>query len=150
MYIITDYSIVYRNTSNSKLGIKMQLTHKRRIVNEMLTTYLPSVLLILITYATTFFKPYYFEAAMTGNLTTMLVTTTIFVAVMDKLPATAHVKYVDIWLILGQLIRFTEVCLLTALELMRDGDGDGLTTINHHGKPKTPGEVKLSSQEVKL
>ena len=153
MYIITQYSIQYRNISDSKAGIQMQITLKRRIVNEMLTTYLPSVLLILITYATTFFKAYYFEAAMTGNLTTMLVTTTIFVAVMDKLPATAYVKFVDIWLILGQLIPFTEVCLLTALELFRDGDGDGLKTINHHGKPKTvntitPGEVRLSSEEV--
>ena len=79
----------------------MEITLKQRIVNELLTTYLPSVLLILITYTTTFFKPYYFEAAMTANLTTMLVMTTIFLAVMDKLPSTAYVKFVDIWLILG-------------------------------------------------
>ena len=76
----------------------------------------------------------------------MLVTTTIFVAVMDKLPSTAYVKFVDIWLILGQLIPFTEVCLLTALELLRDGDGDGLKTINHHGRPKTVNTI--TSEEV--
>ena len=67
MYIITSYSIQYRNNSDSKEGIKMQITLKRRIVNEVLTTYLPSVLLILITYATTYFKSYYFEAALTGT-----------------------------------------------------------------------------------
>ena len=133
----------------------MQLTLKRRIVNEMPTTYLPSVILILITYATTFFKPYYFEAAMTGNLTTMLVTTTIFVAVMDKLPATAYIKFVDIWLILGQLIPFTEVCLLTTLELFRDGDGDGVKTINRHGNARTVNTITsedktIPSEEVKL
>ena len=136
MYIITGYSIKYKNDSNHKEGISMQITLKRRIVNELLTTYLPSVLLILITYATTFFKPYYFEAAMTGNLTTMLVMTTIFVAVMDKLPSTAYVKFVDIWLIFGQLVPFVEVCLLTAVEFYRVGDGLGEMTINHHGKPK--------------
>ena len=35
---------------------------KRKIQTEMLTTYLPTILLLGITYATTFFKPMYFEA----------------------------------------------------------------------------------------
>ena len=58
-------------------GVRMTIILKRKIMNEMMTTYLPSVLLILITYATTFFKPYFFEAALSVNLTTMLVMTTI-------------------------------------------------------------------------
>ena len=60
-------------------GLKMEIVFKRRLVNELLTTYLPSFLLLLISYATTFFKPFYFEAAVTVNLTVMLVTTTLFV-----------------------------------------------------------------------
>ena len=48
-------------------------------MNEFLTTYLPTVLLILITYATTLFKQFYFEAALTVNLTVMLVMTTLFI-----------------------------------------------------------------------
>ena len=43
----------------------------------MMTTYFPSLLLIAITFATTFFKPFFFEAALSVNLTTMLVMTTI-------------------------------------------------------------------------
>ena len=136
MYVITTHSIQYKNASNPYEGIKMQITLKRRIINELLTTYLPSVLLILITYSTTFFKPYYFEAALTVNLTTMLVVTTLFIAVMDKLPSTAYVKFVDIWLIFGQLIPFTTVCLLTAMEYYRDGDGSGQLAINQHGQPR--------------
>ena len=60
-------------------GIKVEIIFKRRLMNEFLTTYLPTVLLILITYATTFFKPFYFEAALTVNLTVMLVMTTLFI-----------------------------------------------------------------------
>ena len=100
------------------------------IMNEMMTTFLPSVILILITYATTFFKAFYFEAALTVNLTTMLVLTTIFIAVMDKLPSTAYIKMVDIWLIFAHIIHFTEVMLLTMLEYYRPG---GELGINHHG-----------------
>ena len=92
---------------------------------EMMTTFLPSVLLILITYATTFFKPYFFEAALSVNLTTMLVMTTIFMTVMQMLPATAYVKMIDIFLIFGQLYPFSEVVLLTIMEYQREGDGSG-------------------------
>ena len=103
----------------------MAIVLKRKIMNEMMTTYLPAVLLILITYATTFLKPYFFEAALSVNLTTMLVMTTIFMAVMQMLPATAYVKMIDIFLIFGQLYPFAEVLLLTIMEYCRDGDGSG-------------------------
>jgi hypothetical protein len=112
-------------------------------MNELMTTYLPSVLLMLITWATTFFKPYFFEAALSVNLTTMLVMTTIFISVMQMLPATAYVKMVDVWLIFGQLVPFAEVVILTAMEYHREGDGSGeeeeeptTQTINHHGAPR--------------
>ena len=112
-------------TSVGNGGVRMTIVLKRKIMNEMMTTYLPSVLLILITYATTFFKPYFFEAALSVNLTTMLVMTTIFMTVMQMLPATAYVKMIDIFLIFGQLYPFSEVVLLTIMEYQREGDGSG-------------------------
>ena len=57
----------------------MEIIFKRMLTNELLTTYLPSFLLLLIVYATTFFKQFYFEAALTVNLTVMLVITTLFI-----------------------------------------------------------------------
>ena len=57
----------------------MEVKFKRRLVNELLTTYLPSLLLLTICYATTHFKAFYFEAAVTVNLTVMLVSTTLFI-----------------------------------------------------------------------
>ena len=57
----------------------MEVKFKRRVTNELLTTYLPSFLLLCICYATTHFKSFYFEAAVTVNLTVMLVSTTLFI-----------------------------------------------------------------------
>ena len=57
----------------------MEIVFKRRLTNELLTTYLPSFLLVLMCYATSFFKPIYFEAAVTVNLSILLVTTTLFI-----------------------------------------------------------------------
>ena len=85
-----------------------------------MTTYFPSLLLIAITFATTFFKPFFFEAALSVNLTTMLVMTTIFISKMESLPPTADIRMIDVWLILAQLLPFIEVVLLTAMEFFRE------------------------------
>ena len=61
MYIITKWTLEYQNQDNPEEGIQMKIILKRRIINELLTSYLPSVLLILISYSTTFFRPFYFE-----------------------------------------------------------------------------------------
>ena len=134
LFYITDHHLV--NVSHPRKGVTMEIKLKRKIMGEMMTTYLPSMLLMMITYATTFFKPLLIEAALSVNLTTMLVMTTIFTNLMDKLPPTAYVKMIDIWLIGGQLIPFIEVVLLTIIEMLRDGDGSGTQTINHHGQPR--------------
>ena len=98
----------------------MTIRMKRKVLSEMMTTYFPSLLLMMITYATTFFKPFFFEAALSVNLTTMLVMTTIFISKMEVLPTTSDVKMIDLWLILCQLVPFAQVVLLTAKEYLRE------------------------------
>ena len=67
-----------------------------------------------------FFKPAFFEAALSVNLTTMLVMTTIFISKMESLPPTSATKMIDYWLILCQLVPFLQVVLLTAKEYLRE------------------------------
>ena len=112
-------------------GLKVKLVFKRRIVNQILTTFLPTVLILAIVYATNFFKPFFFEAVVTVNLTALLVLTTLFVSVSNALPPTAYLKMIDIWLIFSQLIPFFEVLLHTFMDCMR-AEGGG-REINHHG-----------------
>ena len=110
LYHINGLDLGYNDDKNNpKSGLRMKMSLKRKIMSEMMTTYLPSILLLMITFATTFFKPVYFEAALTVNLTNMLVMTTIFTSVMDRLPTTSYLKMIDYWLIFCQLIPFTEV-----------------------------------------
>merc|ERR1712156_287825 len=97
----------------------MSIVMKRKITSEMMTTYFPTLLLTAITFATTFFKPFFFEAALSVNLTTMLVMTTIFISKMEGLPPTSATKMIDYWLILCQLVPFIQVVLVTAKEYLR-------------------------------
>ena len=91
-------------------------------------------------------------SALTVNLTTMLVMTTIFISKMDGLPPTSAIKMIDIWLIMCQLVPFCEVVLLTAIEYTSSGGEQGVNgvqtkTINHHGTMKVI-KLKDTSKEA--
>ena len=109
LFHMDHWELDFKNKSVPEDGVSMTIVLRRKILSEMMGTYLPSILLMLITYATTFFKPFFFEAALTVNLTNMLVMTTIFTSVMEKLPLTSYPKMIDFWLIFCQLVPFAEV-----------------------------------------
>ena len=125
-----------------KNGLRLAIVMKRKIMSEIMTTYLPSALLIAITFATTFFKPFFFEAALSVNLTTMLVMTTIFISKMESLPSTSDIKMIDIWLVLCQMVPFAEVVLLTAREYHRDDEeiGGTLMSMNNDEESDSAGK----------
>ena len=76
---------------NQNEGVIMQILFKRRVTNELLTTYLPSFFLLGICYSTIHFKSFYFEAAVTVNLTVMLVATTLFVRFFELIVPKGHI-----------------------------------------------------------
>ena len=117
LFHLVDWSLDYKNAREEDVHMKVKL--KRKPKSELLTTFLPTVLLTMISFATSFFKPFFFEAALSVNLTTMLVMTTIFISKMEGLPPTSDSKMIDIWLIICQLVPFSEVVLLTAIEYLR-------------------------------
>ena len=125
----------------------MVVVLKRKIENEMWTTYLPTILLMLTTLSTILYKPEHFEAAVSVNLTSMLVMTTIFTGVSDSLPETAYVKLIDVWLIFGQMIPFLEVILLTVLEALRKEDE---SRTDQHEEERVVEISKVSVVKVEL
>ena len=133
LFHMDNWNLDYTNMDVPQKGISIQISLKRKIMSEMLTTYLPSFLLLMITFATTFFKPFFFEAALSVNLTTMLVMTTIFISKMEGLPPTSDIKMIDIWLILCQIYPFLEVVLLTAMEYSREDDIDESSSLVEEG-----------------
>ena len=68
----------------------------------MFVTNMLTLLLLVIMYDTTFFKPVYFETSLTVNLTIMLVLTTIFTCEIKELPPMSQTKMIDIWLIFNR------------------------------------------------
>ena len=136
-YNFSDYNH-FQYLDHPKEGVHIKIILKRRINNAVLTIYLPTFLILSIVYATNFFKDYFFEAAVTVNLTSLLVLTTLFISVSQSLPPTAYVKMIDIWLIFVQLVPFAEVLLNTWMDVLRVSE---TREINHHGKTVTVGDT---------
>ena len=105
-------------SSIMKLGqnndtIEVEVILGRRLIGTFMTIYMPTILLNIIGHSTNYFKPFFFEAVVTVNLTVMLVLTTMFVGVSQTLPKTASIKMVDYWLVFNLLIPFVEVLIHT-------------------------------------
>ena len=117
MFTIIDLSLV-------KIGqhVEMRIQLKRKISKELLTTFLPTILLLLITFTSMAFDKSLFGDALAVNLTIMLVMTTIFTSKIAELPSTSDTKMIDIWLIGCLLVPFTEVVLRTIIEVFENCD----------------------------
>ena len=87
MLTITNLTLIRDENANM---VYMALKLKRKVSTELVTTYFPTILLLLITF-TTIFKDL-FGDAISVNLTIMLVMTTIFTSKIEELPPTSDLK----------------------------------------------------------
>ena len=83
MFTVTNLTLTKKEIGNM---VYMALKLKRKIATELLTTYLPTILLLLITFTTIFFDKDLFGDVIAVNLTIMLVMTTIFTSKIEELP----------------------------------------------------------------
>ena len=113
MFTVTNVTLTKKETGNM---VYMTMKLKRKVATELLTTYLPTILLLLITFVTIFFDKDLFGDVIAVNLTIMLVMTTILTSKIEELPPTSDMKMIDIWLIFCLVVPFLEVILRTAIE----------------------------------
>ena len=115
MFTITNLTLTKEQERNM---VYMAIKLKRKVVTELVTTYFPTILLLLITFTTIFFDKDLFGDAIAVNLTIMLVMTTIFTSKIEELPPTSDMKMIDIWLIFCLVVPFLEVILRTGIECL--------------------------------
>ena len=112
-------SLVKSESSNST--IHMRIVFKRSISIDTVNTFLPSMILILLSYMTTYFKlPKSFDIAIAVNLSVMLTMTTLLISVLNKLPPTPYIKWLEFWLIFAQFVPFINTLLITITQALDD------------------------------
>ena len=67
-YYVKNY-MIEETSSNGINVLRVSITFGRRLLGTILTVYLPTILLNIIGHVTNFFKPFFFEAVVTVNLT---------------------------------------------------------------------------------
>ncbi len=92
-------------------AVEVEIVFGRRLLSTMLSSYLPTFLICLMSFSTNYFKGFFFEAIVTVNLTSLLALTTLFISVTNSLPKTSYIKMMDLWLIFCLTIPFCEVVL---------------------------------------
>ena len=110
-YMVLETTIQEFTVPPNTNAVKVDITFGRRILSTILSSYLPTFLICLMSFATNYFKGYFFEAIVTVNLTSLLALTTLFVSILNSLPKTSYIKMIDIWLIFCLTIPFSEVIL---------------------------------------
>ena len=115
-FFLTEDPSFFLNNGDGKV-VQMKVVFKRCLSIEALDTFLPSLLLILLSYVTSFFKlPKFFNTAITVNLSIMLTVTTLLISVLKKLPPTSYIKWIEYWLIFALMVPFSQAVLLTAIQ----------------------------------
>ena len=120
-YYVMDFQIKTANIKN-KDGVKVSIKLGRKLLGDILTVYVPTILLNTIGHSTNYFKSFFFEAVVSVNLTCMLVLVTMFISVSESLPKTSYIKMVDYWLIFTLLLPFFEVLLHTYMESLNEDE----------------------------
>ncbi|ROT63777.1 putative glycine receptor subunit alpha-2 [Penaeus vannamei] len=114
---LIEYQIGTTTISSSNEGefsvIQVKVRFYRRYTFYLLTLYIPTVLLILIAYATFFFNPDDFNSRVVVAVTSLLVLTSLLTQTSNALLKTSYFKLIDIWLFVSIVIIFLVILLQT-------------------------------------
>ena len=113
-YVITetkDYK------EENKLVLKISLG--RSLMSVILTTMLPTIILLLVTLSTNYYDKQHFKTIIPVNLISLLSMVTLYVGVSARLPQTSYLKMIDIWLIFSLFIPFINIILHGYLDFKR-------------------------------
>ena len=97
--------------------VQVEILLRRVYAHHIAKVYLPTVCLIIIAELTLFIDHKHFEASIMVTLTSMLVMFTLYQSISATLPQTAHLKMIDIWLLVGFIIPFFVFIILIGTDM---------------------------------
>ena len=89
------YSYIHNTDESTKFILKVPMN--RILTNQLLNTFIPSILLWLFGYSTLFIDLDDFSDRFMGSATSVLVMATLLNAIYADLPKTSYMKFIDLW-----------------------------------------------------
>ena len=123
---LTQFEIVGIDTRKApnNYTFACEIVLKRNPAFHIVSTYLPTLTLMMMALGTLFIDESHIEATIMVAMTSMLVMFTLHQNVQSSVPYTAYLKFVDYWLIFGTILPFVVFIVEIAWEL---GMGDKKT-----------------------
>ncbi|XP_066975374.1 uncharacterized protein [Macrobrachium rosenbergii] len=104
-------ALIYQNKSGQQIQIVMTNLYGYYISGA----YIPTLLLVIISYTTFYFALEDFTNRIMVSLTSLLVMASLFSQIASGLPKTAYMKLIDVWFIFCILADFVMVILLVII-----------------------------------
>ncbi|CAL4133301.1 unnamed protein product, partial [Meganyctiphanes norvegica] len=115
-YMITNIDIIVDNDVNDLAHVYVKVGLSRLSGFIFLTVYIPSGLMLVISYLTLYFNVAIFQVRALAAITALLVTSTIFTQASASLPKASYVKFLDIWLMFCIILLVTVVMFHTLID----------------------------------
>ncbi|XP_050740132.1 uncharacterized protein LOC127010309 isoform X2 [Eriocheir sinensis] len=96
----------------------IQVTFYRRFWFYVTSAYLPTIMLMLISYASLFCKRENSDLRVMMSLTTLLVLYALYQQISDGLPRTSYTKAVDVWCFFAITLIFTKVIFHVLIDVV--------------------------------
>ncbi|XP_064083820.1 glutamate-gated chloride channel subunit beta-like [Macrobrachium nipponense] len=102
---IGDMKLIY-GAPQEPSEVRVRIPLIRLYGYSILNIYIPSLILLVISYLTLFFRKSFFDSRIMATLTALLVLATLFAQASSSLPMTSYFKMVDIWLLFCVVMTF--------------------------------------------
>ncbi|XP_071540676.1 uncharacterized protein [Panulirus ornatus] len=120
-YFVGDVDIDFHNDRDfAVMFVKLQLLRRSGFI--IMNVYIPSLLLLVISYLTLYFSPSNFQVRILASLTSLLVVATLYTQASSSLPKTSYFKMVDVWLLSSIFFIFIIIVIHTIIDRVREWD----------------------------
>ena len=116
---LSEYEVTEIRTRNISVGLysghEMEIVFKNMYMYFITSTYIPTILLVIISYFTFWFDLEDFSNRIMVCLTALLVLAALFSQISSSLPTTSYLKLIDIWFIVCIILDFFMILMLVII-----------------------------------
>ena len=116
---VMDYIITETKDYKKENKVVFKISLGRSLMSVILTTMLPTIILLLVTLSTNYYNEQHFKTIIPVNLISLLSMVTLYVGVSARLPQTSYLKMIDGWLIFSLFVPFINIILHGYLDFQR-------------------------------
>ena len=116
---VMEYVITETKDYKEENKVVFKISLGRSLMSVILTTMLPTIILILVTLSTNYYNKQHFKTIIPVNLTSLLSMVTLYVGMSARLPQTSYLKMIDVWLFFSLFVPFINIILHGYLEFQR-------------------------------